>query len=1324
MKFSGKLIFIMAMIIISIFFSVLVASAEEDPHAALKLNAVIEVTEYARLKPYSGELNVSAIHSASNEEEIIAAVTVIKKFIDDEAEAAALEGTAFDEAVNALLPVSSLDFEDFDSVRELRETYEALSTDSKHSVTKLDKLIELEAKSNDLASDQFLTLQSALPSSVTVLTQGILDQTLFLREFFDHYMLFGASELVDESHFLEIEQDVLALKKIQDDILSAAAVDEMINAFPEILTLSNEDEVDEARIAYDALTIEAKALVTLFDELISAEAAISALNIYFDSAAAFDALVAAFPEIISYENLEEINAARTVYNAMPQEAKIFATRYAALLNAEMQFAELKESKIIGDEIKAFIEALGEIHLGLEPRIINIRARYEELTEDAKAFVTNYQDLTDAEARISELKSALSAAEVFQPRIDEIATIVSMADEEDETSILNAGRAIAEIKDDYDVLSADIKLFIVNSEAIETGLAEINSMKDAFDAGFVVALIDGISEPVVIEDTPVIESARLAYDTLTEGAKHNIINYQKLLNAEAAIYVIENGEYDAAAVDALIEALPEPITLEDQTEVILARIAYLTLSAYEQALVDSDALNALSDAEAVIELLTGYYYNAMEVNLLIAAFGTITLGKADRVTAAREAYQSLTEQERIYITDYQALVSAELRLAELVSAETAADVVIGLIAALSVPVELSDKEAVAEARTEFNSLTIDAKSYVTNYSALLEAENTIIVLELAEAAGDVSELIASIPLIIELNEECINQIYSARTAYDNLNDDAKSTVTGFNLLIEAESELNLLIILETARALSVLIDGLPGVSDIALTDEAAIVELRAAYEILSIEGKAAVENIGDLVLRETRLAELLRNSLSAENFDAAVLALGAVENIDITKTVAVQTVRSSYDALNDEAKGFVTQYSLFLTIEARLESETLRVNAEVNAVESDIAAIPEISNLALRDTATVAAARSAYDALEQSAKPLVIHYEVLINAELQIYRLTKYNDFNTSVSRIDYRDYEWSRILILAEDFIEELFASSDYEEMDGAFDELMENIGALPTALDHNKSQAKEDIIRYAASIGYEDEIDFATIDAALNVYEISEAADVISDFIGEARQAQIDAAIEQATYDIGNHITNKVNEYLDYMQIEPTGEFDITAPEATYTEFRGYLAQAYGEEAIDVIILLHKKAVIQMMFAEDEETMIVIRDECIDAFDEITTLSDDRDSYQLEAAKQQATAALAEYIDVENKRKYTDENWAMLELKISGALAEIAAAASLEQVETLLAVAEQDIAAIEQGNYNWIIILIALVLGLSTAGVITVFALVIKQQRKLRFKRLINRKK
>jgi cell division protein FtsX len=89
-----------------------------------------------------------------------------------------------------------------------------------------------------------------------------------------------------------------------------------------------------------------------------------------------------------------------------------------LLDAEARLAELQQvviDQVVANEVSGMIAALpdlADITLDDEPEIVAARNAYDALTEKQKALMTNYQDLLDAEARLAELKSMVSASDSF------------------------------------------------------------------------------------------------------------------------------------------------------------------------------------------------------------------------------------------------------------------------------------------------------------------------------------------------------------------------------------------------------------------------------------------------------------------------------------------------------------------------------------------------------------------------------------------------------------------------------------------------------------------------------------------------------------------------------------------------------------------------------------------------------------------------------------------------------------------------------------------------------------------------------------------------
>ena len=134
---------------------------------------------------------------------------------------------------------------------------------------------------------------------------------------------------------------------------------------------------------------------------------------------------------------------------------------------------------------------------------------------------------------------------------------------------------------------------------------------------------------------------------------------------------------AAAVTALIEALPSTITTDSESDITAAREAYDVLSAEAKALVTAETLAILTGAESSLGDAKAAAANqtaADAVTALIEALSNdITMDDADAVTAAGQAYDSLTPAQKALISsdDVTALEEARNVIAKGLSADEGA-----------------------------------------------------------------------------------------------------------------------------------------------------------------------------------------------------------------------------------------------------------------------------------------------------------------------------------------------------------------------------------------------------------------------------------------------------------------------------------------------------------------------------------------------------------------------------------------------------------------------------------------------------------------------------
>ena len=312
---------------------------------------------------------------------------------------------------------------------------------------------------------------------------------------------------------------------------------------------------------------------------------------------------------------------------------------AAAIVSQLPALSLKlEGWHVNDAIEK-INAIGTVTLESEEAIQAARAAYDILTETQKEQVTNYNVLTAAEARLTDLK----AAKAVDDMIDAIGE-VTLASEEAITAARAAYEALTEAQ------QAEVKSYD-KLTAAEARLADLKAAKPVDD------MIDAIGE-VTLESEGAIAAARAAYEALTEAQQAEVKSYDKLTAAEARLADLKA----AKAVDDMIDAIGE-VTLESEGAIDAARAAYEALTEAQQAEVKS--YDKLTAAEARLAVLKP----AKPVEKLIDAIGEVTLGSESAIAAARTAYDNLTEAQQAEVKNYDKLTAAEAAYARLLAEQS-------------------------------------------------------------------------------------------------------------------------------------------------------------------------------------------------------------------------------------------------------------------------------------------------------------------------------------------------------------------------------------------------------------------------------------------------------------------------------------------------------------------------------------------------------------------------------------------------------------------------------------------------------------------------------
>lgn len=383
----------------------------------------------------------------------------------------------------------------------------------------------------------------------------------------------------------------------------------------------------------------------------------------------------------------------------------------------------------------------------------------------------------------------------------------------------------------------------------------------------------------------ITTARKAYDSLTREEKRYVSNYDVLLKAEEQLAALKKEKADKEAADAVIaqiDALPtaENVTLEHQEAVDAARDAYSKLTDDQKKLVSNETTDKLERAEKKIaQLLEEQAADLVleEMNALPSK-DNLTLDDEVALAGAEAHYNALSDAQKEYLNGKAPESVAKLgelrtqleKLKKDAADKAAADAVTEKLNALpsEEDVMFQDEAVLKQAREAYDALSDDQKKFVSGeaYDKLEKAEQKLKALK--EEAEVVTKQIQELPAVGDLKLEDAEKVSLARSAYDALNADQKRQLTEsgvLDTLLTAENQISLLEReKEEAEKVAQQINSLPEVKDLKLADKTAVEAARKAYDALSDNQKAMIEDAKKAL--EEREAEIKRLEELANNTD--------------------------------------------------------------------------------------------------------------------------------------------------------------------------------------------------------------------------------------------------------------------------------------------------------------------------------------------------------------------------------------------------------------------------------------------------------------------------
>ena len=762
------------------------------------------------------------------------------------------------------------------------------------------------------------------------------------------------------------------------------------------ISFDQETSFETARAAYDALTDEQKAMFRPSD-LFKLEAHESIKTVLDDEQtdnmnvkAAFKVtdLINGLPEAsaVTLKDTIAVQAARAAYEALTDDQKAYVTTatLARLTDVEKVFDPLKQAADEKEtqDVIALIDALpDEDAITFENRSLIEQARvgYEMLTSAQKAQVTT---ATRNVLSAAELKGVLVSWEDVFP---ENGTYILVSATDESKALVRIDSKNIKIAtydlDNMDVNDPDVatannrdfkwkierqgsNVFYTLINIFYTGererLLDVAAWDNQLSDGSSISFV-GIDAGKSENETNVFRfSKRIGVDMEDDeyyirvvSTRYNKYNFAITLRSNDSINVgtyraknagqvwklvrVKGDEDFAQEVMDQIATLPtyDDVVLDDENDIKAVRTAYETaLTDYQKTLVKNLAY-LVSAEQKIVDIKV-----AKSIDEKISAIGTVedTTDSKAKVDEVREAYNAITDAQKLLVTVLDTLVAAETKIADFLTADVNA-------IPSSADIAISDKTAITKARTKFEALTPEEKTHVTQATVdkLSAAEVTITVI--------------SLPEVGVLTLENKDAVVAARTEYTALSDGAKDVFGVLDTLVAAETEIA---DIEAAKAVTDAIIALPEIENIAVDNKNAVSEVMTAYKALSTyqKGKVPADSV---------------NKLFAEETSIMVIALPAYDDVTLENETVVNEAYASYSALTEDQK-----QTMLADVSAKITSEKKKID-DMNAAKAVTSLINEIGDVEYTDESKekIDTARIQYNKLTDEQKAFVTSETVAI-----------------------------------------------------------------------------------------------------------------------------------------------------------------------------------------------------------------------------------------------------------------------------------------------------------------------------------------------------------
>jgi hypothetical protein len=916
--------------------------------------------------------------------------------------------------INALDDAANITLDDEAAIAAARAAYDALSETGKAAVDE-SKLVAAEAAVAPLRAAADKAAADAVIAQIDAIGEVTLEDEAAIVAARAAYDALTAAQktLVTNHQTLTAAEDALAELKIPAaDKAAAAAVTEKINAIGTV-TLGSQSAIEEARAAYDALSDLAKTLVKNLDVLTAAEAKYAELKAASEIIYNFD-----------YKNLPLSTSGNSLYNKEKcldlidkyygegsMNWRVKETHYTSSLASDLTFngtGYFHGRAFEGDWVAFTLKAPGKGTWAISQNYLAAYCGAEEV----KVYILP-ADTADIAAAMTE-QTLIGTFTCYDPEY------VTTNKDYPEKSVMKNAKLCNWTAGDASEYIVVYECAKANEEALANAAArEEADPENTRDYGanvYFAQLIFNVINPetiavqeaidaigtVTLESEEAIEAARAAYEALTID-QQELVDTTKLTAAEEALdkLVIEEVEYNLD-----YQQIVKDNELSIGGNSLLSTKCTNKLNEYYGTYLNWNfkATNIPSNGRAEFTAY-GYFRGRNEVGHWVA-FTIDNPGQGDwNISVRTNVTKAGASKVNVYLLPADtADIAAALQNAQPVGSYSCYDKSVG-----------SDTPNGTNAKLIFNTTDFadawtsgDADTYILVFQAAeangsevaavtdsskLAANIHFAQVTMTEVDADAAAVQTQIDAIGEVTLESEEAIVAARAAYDALNDAQKTQVTNLETLTAAESKLaELKAAAEKEAADKAAADAvnakIEAIGDVGLDDEAAIAEVRAAYNALTDDQKKLVDE-AKIAAAETALAALKKAAADKAAADAVNAMIDAIGEVTLESEAALKAASETYNALTDDQKALVK--------EAELKAMILRYSELVAAAEKEAAdkaaadavnaKIEAIGTVTLDSKDAIADARRAYDALTDDQKKLVDE-TALVAAEKAYEQLVK------------------------------------------------------------------------------------------------------------------------------------------------------------------------------------------------------------------------------------------------------------------------------------------------------------------------------------------------